>query len=123
MHRLSSAVKSNRESLLDLFTYIELSSSPKERNISELKNPGAAQHILQTPRELRLCFRKAAGGTHLRLYSFAAASAAVFYYTESEISDMFLLYLQESQEQYVTIYTSKCFRAASISSEDHDIKL
>lgn len=106
--------ESNRGLLLHLFTCTGIFSTSKERNISQAKNSEVAQHILQHPQELKLHFRKVAGETHLQLYSFATTSAAVFCYTESEISDMFLWYLWKSQEQYVTICTTKCFRAARV---------
>lgn len=79
------------------------------KNIPQFKNSELAQHNLQNPQELRPLFRKAAGGTHLHLYSFATTPVAVFYYTELEISDMFLWYLYESEEQYVTIYKTERF--------------
>lgn len=115
--------ESNRGSLLDLFTYSGISSTSKERNISQSKNSDIAQHILRAPQELRLHCRKAAGETYLHLYSFATISAAVFCYTESEISGMFLWYLWTStQEQYVTIYTTKCLRATAVFPKEHCIK-
>lgn len=111
--------ESNRGLLPDLFTYMGLSST-NDRNISQAKNSEVAQHILQKPQELRLHFRKVAGETHLHLYSFATVSAAVFCYTESEISDTFLWYLWKSQEQQsdVTIYTTKCLRVAPICPKE-----
>lgn len=99
--------ESNSGLLLDLFTYSGLSSLSKDRNISQAKNSEVVQHSLQKPQELRLRSRKVAGQTHLHLYSFATTSAAVFCYTESGISDMFLWYLWKPKEQPVTIYTTK----------------
>lgn len=93
--------ESNRGLLPGLFTDTGLSSTSKDRNISQAKNSEVPQHILQKPQELRLHFRKVAGETHLHLYSFATISAAVFCYTESEISDKFLWYLWTSQEQQI----------------------